>query len=163
MQLLGYWSVLYAWHLHINNKVPILISNRWEQTIICTNDLLKSIEVNDLYVIVITNILTLYSYFPTSDLSSKNNNHCSMVVYFVYTNERKTDTLLQFFLSNGINYFMLDVVNELWQRNSIQMYHSKETCFNIILNSIIWFPLPKKSKYWSFFLHILILFIYDIF
>ena len=41
LQLLGNWSVLYAWHLHINNKVPILISNRWEQTIICTNDLLK--------------------------------------------------------------------------------------------------------------------------
>ena len=37
LQLLRNWSVLYAWHLHINNKEPILISNRWEQTIICTN------------------------------------------------------------------------------------------------------------------------------
>ena len=66
-----------------------------------------------------------------------------MVVYFVYTNERKTDTLLQFFLSNGINYFMLDMVNELWQRNSIQMYPYKEICFNFILNSMIRFLLPS--------------------
>ena len=108
---------------------------------------------------MILTIFTLCTIFSTSDLSSKNNNHCIMVVHFVYTNERKTDTLLQFFLSNGINYFMLDMVNELWQRNSIQLYHSTEICFNIILNSIIRCLLQRTRFVVIFSIHIYFLFI----